>query len=106
MALCEERVYDDAMPYFCHTHTEITEQKAMRFINDLTWSNPDTTWALSFCRYTCLRKRLNNVCLDACLALLLLTHNPYWYIFMGTVAVMQHNPKGAFSTNSSFDKSN
>lgn len=20
MALCEERVYDDAMPYFCHTH--------------------------------------------------------------------------------------
>lgn len=34
-----------------------------------------------------------------------LTHNPYWYIFMDRVAVMQHNPKRAFLTNSSFDKS-
>lgn len=39
------------------------------------------------------------------IALLLLTHIPYQYISMGTVAVMQCNPKGAFSTNSSFDKS-
>lgn len=36
----------------------------------------------------------------------ILTHNPYNFISMGTVAVMQRNPKGAFSANRSFDKSN
>lgn len=35
-----------------------------------------------------------------------LTHNPFHYIFMGKVAMMQHNRKGAFSAYSSFDKSN
>lgn len=110
-------IYDDAMPYFCLQHTTCSEdhrmQKAMHFINDLEQPGWDLT--MSLCTYTCLRKRLNNVCLvhwklDACLASLLFSAYFLILYFHGygcydCDATQSKRSLVTLATNSSFDKS-
>lgn len=76
MALCGERIYDDAMPYFCHTtHRHHRKQKRKKKVLSMTWLGATQMWSEP-CHFvdTLALERDWIMCLDACLALLLLSH--------------------------------